>query len=471
MTTVVFLGPTLPRDDARRILPDAVYLPPARQADIVTAIGRYHPDVIALIDGTFLHTLAVWHKEILHALDLGIRVFGASSMGALRAAECAEFGMVGVGRVFRDYADGTLTADDEVALSHADEASGWRPMSEAMVNVRATLTAAVAAGVLTEGEKDAVTAAGKALYFPERTWPAILARSGLDAAARRRVTKFAARHGVDLKRLDAEELLRTVAGLGAAQLRHRDWTFHETSAFQGLMQRDRRVARDAGEVSFEAIGRHAMLHIADAADLLDRASAREQQQLLADFLGIMASDDDVRAETERFRRRRGFSRDADFAAYLDRCDMTEAEFAELMRRLAVGRMLRDRLRVRSYRTGLTQLLLDELRLRDEYAQWADSAALHEAVLASIGEPESLDAFPDLAQDHLECTAWSPDCDGALWAQEADFGHVDQLHAELARARAVRRHLAELAQLQQVRALLRDLGAMRAPARATDGDRG
>ena len=210
MTSVVFLGPTLPRDDARRILPDAVYLPPARQADIVTAIGRYHPDVIALIDGTFLHTLAVWHKEILHALDLGIRVFGASSMGALRAAECAEFGMVGVGRVFRDYADGTLTADDEVALSHADEASGWRPMSEAMVNVRATLTAAVAAGVLTEGEKDAVTAAGKALYFPERTWPAILARSGLDAAARRRVTKFAARHGVDLKRLDAEELLALV---------------------------------------------------------------------------------------------------------------------------------------------------------------------------------------------------------------------------------------------------------------------
>jgi hypothetical protein len=83
---VVFLGPSLPLEDARKIL-DAIYLPPAKQADLISAAINHEPDAIALIDGTFHQSLSVWHKEILFALQRGIRVFGASSMGALRAAE------------------------------------------------------------------------------------------------------------------------------------------------------------------------------------------------------------------------------------------------------------------------------------------------------------------------------------------------------------------------------------------------
>src|SRR5207253_3671063 len=120
---VIFLGPSLPVADAREIL-DAVYLAPAKQSDIVSAIGTYRPEVIGLIDGEFGQSLSVWHKEILYALTRGIHVVGASSMGALRAAETAAFGMIGIGEVYRMYVDGVITDDDEVALAHGLDDAG-----------------------------------------------------------------------------------------------------------------------------------------------------------------------------------------------------------------------------------------------------------------------------------------------------------------------------------------------------------
>ena len=93
---IVFLGPSLPSSETRRIARCTV-LPPARQGDIWRALIEHRPRAIALIDGVFESQPSVWHGEILDALDSGVRVFGASSMGALRAAELQAFGMVGVG--------------------------------------------------------------------------------------------------------------------------------------------------------------------------------------------------------------------------------------------------------------------------------------------------------------------------------------------------------------------------------------
>src|SRR6188508_3485280 len=98
-SAVVFVGPTLAIAEARAALPEARFLPPARRGDVYRACsGR--PASIALIDGYFEQQLSVWHKEILWALSQGIRVYGAASMGALRAAELEAFGMVGVGTIF-----------------------------------------------------------------------------------------------------------------------------------------------------------------------------------------------------------------------------------------------------------------------------------------------------------------------------------------------------------------------------------
>src|SRR6185295_3890747 len=95
VTVVLFTGPTLsPREACQRL--EAVCLPPAAQGDVYRASLR-RPFAIGIIDGYFERVPAVWHKEILWAMSEGIHVFGSASMGALRAAELALFGMIGVG--------------------------------------------------------------------------------------------------------------------------------------------------------------------------------------------------------------------------------------------------------------------------------------------------------------------------------------------------------------------------------------
>src|SRR6266566_5098836 len=109
MNSCVFLGPTMPVSDARAIL-DASYLPPAGCGDVYRAVMD-GATTIAIVDGFFHLRPAVRHKEIAWALSRGVRVFGAASMGALRAVEMAASGMRGVGRIFEAFCRGDLEDD------------------------------------------------------------------------------------------------------------------------------------------------------------------------------------------------------------------------------------------------------------------------------------------------------------------------------------------------------------------------
>ena len=111
MSILIFTGPTLSAAHAAPLL-DAVYCPPATQGSIFQA-AILHPRVIGIIDGRFDSVPSIWHKEILWAMSQGIHVFGAASMGALRAAELSAFGMTGVGSIFQAYTNGELEDDDE----------------------------------------------------------------------------------------------------------------------------------------------------------------------------------------------------------------------------------------------------------------------------------------------------------------------------------------------------------------------
>ncbi|MFK7941410.1 MAG: TfuA-like protein, partial [Paracoccaceae bacterium] len=90
LTGVVFAGPSLAGLDLTAY-GTLEFRPPARQGDIWRAV-REKPAAIGIIDGYFEGVPAVWHKEILWSLHQGIPVLGASSMGALRAAEMDAFG-------------------------------------------------------------------------------------------------------------------------------------------------------------------------------------------------------------------------------------------------------------------------------------------------------------------------------------------------------------------------------------------
>lgn len=194
----VFAGPSLAGWVAT---PPFVRLPPAGAGDMLALLAA-PPHTVVLIDGVFGSRPAVWHKEILMLLARGFRVIGAASMGALRAAELDRFGMIGCGAIYRAYADGRITADDEVAVLHAPAALGGAPLSLAQVNVRATLVKAVRAGVISAGMARSIRTASAAIHYRDRDWAQVVALADTPAYA-----AWAPLHAVDIKAEDARAAL------------------------------------------------------------------------------------------------------------------------------------------------------------------------------------------------------------------------------------------------------------------------
>lgn len=208
---IIFLGPTLAKADAAAIL-DADYRMPVAQGDVLKAVLE-KPKAIGIIDGYFENVPSVWHKEILFAMKEGIRVFGASSMGALRAAELHPFGMEGVGAIFEAYVDGRLEDDDEVAVTHGPAEIGFPILSEAMVNIRRTLSDAFAARVITEPVRRALEEGAKDLPYKERTYARVLRIAEEQGLSPREIAAFRSwlpTGRADQKREDAVAMLRTM---------------------------------------------------------------------------------------------------------------------------------------------------------------------------------------------------------------------------------------------------------------------
>lgn len=174
--TVVFAGPSIHGVDPA-LLKGMVVVPPAGRGDILCALAD-GAEVIGLIDGLFDTKPAVWHKEILYALSRGVPVLGAASMGALRAAECSAFGMIGIGGIYEDYATGRRVADADVGVAHAPAELGYQPLSVALVDVEATLAEMLGRGRISAALHELFVARARGLHFKERTWEAVLGADG-----------------------------------------------------------------------------------------------------------------------------------------------------------------------------------------------------------------------------------------------------------------------------------------------------
>ena len=213
-STVVFLGPSLNLGHAREIL-EARYLSPARRGDIYRVMTS-GVDTIVLIDGVFHNTPSVWQRELLEAIAEGIQVFGASSMGALRAAELHTLGMQGFGVVFERYRDQLIEGDDEVALLHSSEEFGYRGLSVPMVNIRYTVAQAVGEGVIAASREKELLAYVKSLPYPERTFESMLKCPSLGDAPPDEIAAlkdYVRLKKVDIKMQDAIGVLRYVKAL------------------------------------------------------------------------------------------------------------------------------------------------------------------------------------------------------------------------------------------------------------------
>lgn len=210
---IIYLGPSLSQHEAELILgsgSSVVYYPPVRRGDLASAIAA-GPKIIGIIDGLFFENAAVGHREIIGALKAGIRVVGASSMGALRAAELSTFGMEGIGEVYRRYQNGLIESDDEVALI-CDPITNTA-LSEALVNIRFTLEKGLAFGIFTENEASLLLRTAQRRYYPERTWTQVVKGSGIQVDREETILAWVSSHGVDQKQDDARSALAYIATL------------------------------------------------------------------------------------------------------------------------------------------------------------------------------------------------------------------------------------------------------------------
>jgi hypothetical protein len=404
MTVYIFLGPTLSRDDAQAVL-DAIYLPPAAQGDVYRA-ARTQPRAIGIIDGYFEHLPAIWHKEVLWAMAQGIHVFGAASMGALRAAELAAFGMEGVGEIFDAYRTGALEDDDEVAVAHAAAEDGYAALSEAMVNIRATVAQAVVAGIIGPKTGDALVRIGKRLFYAERTYPFMLklARAeGLPPADIDRFHAWLPAGRVDQKRRDALAMLQLIAERLATGLPPKRVTYQVENT--DFWEQARRLAgelqcTDGGlePVSTEALIEELRLDPPSYARLRQRAVVRLLALNESRRAGMMVSREALQAAADQFRRERGLLSADAIQRWLAEHHLDAGRFAQLLEEEYRLTWLE-----RLFETEIAACLPDQLRMTGEYGPLLARARAKQRLLAERGLQAP--SFADAGRSEAEIIAW------------------------------------------------------------------
>ncbi len=402
MNAIIFLGPSISASDARKHL-DALYMPPVSQGDIIRA-AKLHPKVIGIIDGFFEHVPAVWHKEILWAMSEGIHVFGASSMGALRACELEAFGMVGVGKLFEQYRSGTLEDDDEVAVAHSDEADGYRTTSEAMGNIRGTFASAEAEGVIAPDEHRRLLLIAKGLFYAERCYPEILrvaVQTGLSRDSITRLERWLVDGRINQKRDDAVLLLEHMAQFLSSdpgpksvsyKFEYTEW-WDRAVGFAGEMR-----IRDGGTTEstlMESILNE--LRLDPPLFLRTSEEAMQRSLLLEKAAKQICNVDELRLEqvSDEFRRQRDLIQPSDTQAWIKQQHISEQQY---------WRLIREEVLIRQAQLvvlpEVTRRMLDQTRISGIYPELEQRAREKEAALREAGfvHPEISDT--GLGEDQL-----------------------------------------------------------------------
>jgi hypothetical protein len=253
-------------------------------------------------------------------------------MGALRAAELAPFGMIGVGRVFEGYLSGALVDDDEVAVAHGPPDLGYRTQSDALVDIRATLESAVAAQILAPAEASSLLERMRAIFYAERRnglLPSLAEEAGMAAnrveALKRWLTTAPA---VSQKHTDGLAMLQRVADdlRGRAPATTPSFVFRNTDAWRQFRrqmdgERERDGHTDArGQQPVEPQPPNAWF----------RALERAFALALADAEGHRPTVTELQEYSEAFRKSNGLFDPTDTQKWLDVNHMSLEDFSRFI---------------------------------------------------------------------------------------------------------------------------------------------
>jgi hypothetical protein len=402
VSVYVFTGPTISASEASREL-EAVYLPPAAEGDVYR-VTLQRPRAIGIIDGYFQAVPTVRHKEILWAMSRGIHVFGSASIGALRAAELAAFGMEGVGTIFESYRDGVLEDDDEVAIAHGPAEVGFLAGSEAMVNIRQTLRRAELLGVISKKLRASLEKAAKEMFYPERNYPLLLrcaSGCGLPKAQLDRLRQWLPQNGVNQKRQDAVAMLRLmrkrlVRGLKPKKI---SFCFEHTVMWESAW-------RQYGDLRFDSNAQPSMATLGPLLDELRLEGEQSRQHSLmalerffaiqeAERLGMTVSNEGKGRTEIVFRRERGLVDAAQVEQWMNDNDLNDHQFDALMMDEARVRWVHERAQFASL-----SCLPEQLRLSGDYPRLAARAVAKDRLLESLGLKNPCLENADLTENQL-----------------------------------------------------------------------
>jgi hypothetical protein len=206
---IVFAGPSLAHlPAATRSLVEL--RPPARRGELEALLQRDRPGVVVLIDGLFGSSLAVTPTECRELLLAGWTLSGASSIGALRAAELWSVGMIGIGEVYAMLRLGHIRADDELAVAYHPDTH--EELGASLVHVRYVLDRIKPHLPHPDVAHEALALA-REIYWLERSWPRLFMRwreHGIGDAVIERARAASRDARCHPKVLDAELAVRSV---------------------------------------------------------------------------------------------------------------------------------------------------------------------------------------------------------------------------------------------------------------------
>jgi hypothetical protein len=320
---VVFLGPTLKIEQARQLL-DADYWPPARRGDIYRA-GRLDPSIIVLIDGAFEGEPAASHLEILWVLSRGVTVFGAASLGALRAAELGPFGMIGHGKIFEAYDRGILERDDAVAIVHGPAELGYPLLSIALVDVWATLDRALDLALLSASEHDLLRKISSAIFYKDLDIDRLVqnaTQAGLSSDRAAIVRTVLSSQIVYQKSADAIELLRAIAAderSSGPAFASAQFTMENTAAWQTFLD------------DLEHVGTDSMTNEGAFADQVELASIGViLSEREAHRRGYEIGETEFQEAARQFRARNNLHKSTDVQSWMETAGLDHAAYVKLI---------------------------------------------------------------------------------------------------------------------------------------------
>jgi hypothetical protein len=207
---IVYLSASIGRARASFLLPNAQYHPPLQANDFEKLIQL--PLAIVILDG--LYSLEL-EQQVANILEAGVKVYGASALGALLAAKLAPVGMRGVGEIYQHFVDHIYQDDKVLGFAVSTAKNAHRRLTEPLVNVYATMDHAVLGNALNISMSRVIVEAAESLSDENRTFENIFLESqkrGIDQHVLRAFSNWVSNGGyVDQQREDACVVLNRVA--------------------------------------------------------------------------------------------------------------------------------------------------------------------------------------------------------------------------------------------------------------------